>query len=32
MENRFRDKRNAARIADYCWTVKMGAPDIQYKR
>lgn len=31
MEKRYKDKRNAARIADYFWTVR-SAPDIQYKR
>ena len=31
MENRYKDKWNAAVIADYCWTVKRGAPYIQYK-
>lgn len=29
MEKRCKDTWNAAMIADYCWTVKRGAPDIQ---
>jgi hypothetical protein len=29
MEKRYKDTWNAAMIADYCWTVKRGGPDIQ---
>lgn len=32
MENRYKDKWNAAMVADYSWTVKRGATEIQYKR
>jgi hypothetical protein len=32
MENRHKGKWSAAMLADYCWTVKSGVPEIQYKR
>jgi hypothetical protein len=32
MENRYKGKWSAAILADYCWTVKRAAPEIQYKR
>jgi hypothetical protein len=32
MENRNKGKWSAAMLADYCWTVKRDAPDIQYRR
>jgi hypothetical protein len=32
MENRYKSEWSAAMLADYCWTVKRDAPEIQYKR
>jgi hypothetical protein len=32
MENRYKGKWSTAILADYCWTVKRDAPEIQYKR
>jgi hypothetical protein len=31
MENRYKGKWGAAMLADYCWTVKRDALEIQYK-
>jgi hypothetical protein len=32
MENRYKGKWSAAILADYCWTAKRNAAEIQYKR
>lgn len=32
IENRYRGKWSATRLADYWWTVKRDAPEIQYRR
>jgi hypothetical protein len=32
IENRYKGKCSAVMLADYCWTAKSDAPEIQYKR
>jgi HJR/Mrr/RecB family endonuclease len=32
MEKRYQGKWNCAMLADYCWTLAMDAPTIEYKR
>jgi len=32
MEKRYEEKWNCAVLADYCWTLSMNAPTMEYKR
>ena len=32
MEKRYQGKWNCAMLADYCWTLAMDAPTMEYKR
>ena len=32
MEKRYNGKWSCSMLADYCWTVRRDAPEVQYKR